>query len=166
MSPFVICKYIQCAGQKAGHPHMLILTASQIGSYYSVVGQSKSCNAICTMTATSKVPTEAILMYRSLFCATKSHVDTMVPYTIIFQVASSDLLNMGIGVVSYTLKDIRDEEVGTGSFTIWRQYLVFFLLMLIRYHKIIVVDNFTAGFKTCCLYQTYRIKTPSMKHGR
>ena len=28
----------------------------------------------------------------------------------VFEVASSDLLNMGITVVSYTLKDIRDEE--------------------------------------------------------
>lgn len=29
----------------------------------------------------------------------------------VFEVASSDLINMGITVVSYTLKDIRDEEV-------------------------------------------------------
>ena len=29
----------------------------------------------------------------------------------VFDVASSDLVNMGICVVSYTLKDIRDEEV-------------------------------------------------------
>ena len=29
----------------------------------------------------------------------------------VFEVASSDLVNMGIYVVSYTLKDIRDEEV-------------------------------------------------------
>ena len=28
----------------------------------------------------------------------------------VFEVASSDLVNMGIIVVSYTLKDIRDEE--------------------------------------------------------
>jgi len=28
----------------------------------------------------------------------------------VFEVASSDLLNMGLSVVSYTLKDIRDEE--------------------------------------------------------
>lgn len=28
-----------------------------------------------------------------------------------FEVASSDLVNMGITVVSYTIKDIRDEEV-------------------------------------------------------
>ena len=31
----------------------------------------------------------------------------------VFEVASSDLVNMGIYVVSYTLKDIRDEEVST-----------------------------------------------------
>ena len=31
----------------------------------------------------------------------------------VFEVASSDLVNMGISVVSYTLKDIRDEEVGS-----------------------------------------------------
>lgn len=29
----------------------------------------------------------------------------------VFEVASSDLINMGITVVSYTLKDVRDEEV-------------------------------------------------------
>lgn len=34
----------------------------------------------------------------------------------VFEVASSDLINMGITVVSYTLKDIRDEEVSlTGA---------------------------------------------------
>ena len=31
----------------------------------------------------------------------------------VFEVASSDLVNMGITVVSYTLKDIRDDEVRT-----------------------------------------------------
>lgn len=31
----------------------------------------------------------------------------------VFEVASSDLVNMGITVVSYTLKDIRDEEVSS-----------------------------------------------------
>lgn len=34
----------------------------------------------------------------------------------VFEVASSDLVNMGITVVSYTLKDIRDEEVNLLSF--------------------------------------------------
>ena len=33
----------------------------------------------------------------------------------VFEVASSDLVNMGITVVSYTLKDIRDEEVSSYS---------------------------------------------------
>lgn len=32
----------------------------------------------------------------------------------VFEVASSDLINMGITVVSYTLKDIHDEEVSAG----------------------------------------------------
>ena len=35
----------------------------------------------------------------------------------VFEVASSDLVNMGITVVSYTLKDIRDEEVRHLKFT-------------------------------------------------
>ena len=29
----------------------------------------------------------------------------------VFEVASSDLVNMGISVVSYTIKDIKDSEV-------------------------------------------------------
>jgi flotillin len=29
----------------------------------------------------------------------------------VFEVASSDLINMGISVVSYTLKDLKDSEV-------------------------------------------------------
>lgn len=33
----------------------------------------------------------------------------------VFEVASSDLVNMGITVVSYTLKDIRDEEVSLNT---------------------------------------------------
>lgn len=35
----------------------------------------------------------------------------------VFEVASSDLVNMGITVVSYTLKDIRDEEVSFRLYT-------------------------------------------------
>lgn len=35
----------------------------------------------------------------------------------VFEVASSDLVNMGITVVSYTLKDIRDEEVSVAGHT-------------------------------------------------
>ncbi|NXW90967.1 FLOT1 protein, partial [Alopecoenas beccarii] len=33
----------------------------------------------------------------------------------VFNVASSDLVNMGISVVSYTLKDIQDDQVTTGT---------------------------------------------------
>ncbi|NXN17249.1 FLOT1 protein, partial [Indicator maculatus] len=33
----------------------------------------------------------------------------------VFKVASSDLLNMGISVVSYTLKDIKDDQVAPGG---------------------------------------------------
>jgi len=32
----------------------------------------------------------------------------------VFKVASSDLVNMGIGVVSYTLKDVHDDQVWPG----------------------------------------------------
>lgn len=32
----------------------------------------------------------------------------------VFNVASSDLVNMGISVVSYTLKDIHDDQVAPG----------------------------------------------------
>ena len=44
----------------------------------------------------------------------------------VFDVASSDLVNMGICVVSYTLKDIRDEEVRS-------QRLLEFLYFIIMY---------------------------------
>lgn len=43
----------------------------------------------------------------------------------VFEVASSDLVNMGITVVSYTLKDIRDEEVFSSKIFI---YLAMFYL--------------------------------------
>ena len=33
----------------------------------------------------------------------------------VFKVASSDLVNMGISVVSYTLKDIHDDQVKLGN---------------------------------------------------
>lgn len=33
----------------------------------------------------------------------------------VFRVASSDLVNMGISVVSYTLKDVHDDQVSTSS---------------------------------------------------
>lgn len=34
----------------------------------------------------------------------------------VFEVASSDLVNMGISVVSYTLKDVKDDEVWINFF--------------------------------------------------
>lgn len=36
----------------------------------------------------------------------------------VFKVASSDLLNMGISVVSYTLKDVHDDQVGGDAVTL------------------------------------------------
>lgn len=44
----------------------------------------------------------------------------------VFEVASSDLVNMGITVVSYTLKDIRDEEVNH----IIRNFVPFYVQIL------------------------------------
>jgi len=41
----------------------------------------------------------------------------------VFEVASSDLVNMGISVVSYTLKDLKDDEVS--------ELLVQFLLCIL-----------------------------------
>ena len=38
----------------------------------------------------------------------------------VFKVASSDLVNMGIGVVSYTLKDVHDDQVLTPGRSIFR----------------------------------------------
>lgn len=50
----------------------------------------------------------------------------------VFEVASSDLVNMGITVVSYTLKDIRDEEVNTILMIIinnsWHFIYIFFFV--------------------------------------
>lgn len=40
----------------------------------------------------------------------------------VFEVASSDLANMGISVVSYTIKDIRDEEVNRNINAILNYY--------------------------------------------
>ena len=40
-----------------------------------------------------------------------------------FEVSSSDLVNMGITVVSYTIKDIRDDEV-----SLKRKYNIFTVL--------------------------------------
>ena len=43
----------------------------------------------------------------------------------VFEVASSDLVNMGISVVSYTLKDIKDEEVLQSYITLHHQNYVY-----------------------------------------
>lgn len=48
----------------------------------------------------------------------------------VFEVASSDLVNMGITVVSYTLKDIRDEEVSL-------QFPIINVLLTIRLYKLL-----------------------------
>lgn len=45
----------------------------------------------------------------------------------VFEVASSDLVNMGITVVSYTLKDIRDEEVSVWVLLCNAVVLIFFI---------------------------------------
>lgn len=37
--------------------------------------------------------------------------------------ASSDLVNMGISVVSYTLKDIHDDQVRPGCWSLWGSLL-------------------------------------------
>lgn len=49
----------------------------------------------------------------------------------VFEVASSDLVNMGITVVSYTLKDIRDEEVCIKFIMIFFIYKALVILLLI-----------------------------------
>ena len=56
-----------------------------------------------------------------------------------FEVASSDLVNMGITVVSYTLKDIRDEEV--------MKYYNNNLKASILYHCILYISSYDKGFK-------------------
>ena len=49
----------------------------------------------------------------------------------VFEVASSDLVNMGVSVVSYTLKDIRDDEVT--YFVFWQSSvpLIWFFYMIV-----------------------------------
>lgn len=48
----------------------------------------------------------------------------------VFEVASSDLVNMGITVVSYTLKDIRDEEVSPAPLATLEHKIIFSFFML------------------------------------
>lgn len=59
----------------------------------------------------------------------------------VFEVASSDLVNMGITVVSYTLKDIRDEEVN--SFLLNNQIIFnnFFLQIFTTFFINITTSN-------------------------
>jgi len=48
----------------------------------------------------------------------------------VFEVASSDLVNMGISVVSYTLKDLKDDEV-----CLWHFCPIFFRKLFCRHTK-------------------------------
>lgn len=41
----------------------------------------------------------------------------------VFKVASSDLVNMGISVVSYTLKDVHDDQVNSVKLKIKRRVM-------------------------------------------
>lgn len=50
-------------------------------------------------------------MYISLLCVQEIYQDRMKLSEQVFKVASSDLVNMGIGIVSYTLKDVYDDQV-------------------------------------------------------
>lgn len=48
-----------------------------------------------------------------------------------FKVAAADLINMGISVVSYTLKDIRDDHVGVTKINL--TWILFSVLLLLRW---------------------------------
>ena len=54
---------------------------------------------------------ECINIYICVFFLQEIYKDRKKFSKQVFEVASSDLVNMGITVVSYTLKDIRDDEV-------------------------------------------------------
>lgn len=47
----------------------------------------------------------------TLLCEQEIYQDRKKFSEQVFKVASSDLVNMGIGVVSYTLKDVHDDQV-------------------------------------------------------
>lgn len=47
----------------------------------------------------------------TLLCEQEIYQDRKKFSEQVFRVASSDLINMGIGVVSYTLKDVHDDQV-------------------------------------------------------
>jgi len=52
-------------------------------------------------------------VHRQPFCVVQEiYKDRKKFSKAVFEVASSDLVNMGISVVSYTLKDLKDDEVG------------------------------------------------------
>lgn len=53
-----------------------------------------------------------------MFCSQEIYKDRKKFSKAVFEVASSDLVNMGISVVSYTLKDIKDDEVGVDIFCV------------------------------------------------
>jgi hypothetical protein len=53
----------------------------------------------------------------------------------VFEVASSDLVNMGITVVSYTLKDIRDEE---GYLKVHIIFTVFYPFKILKYYLMLI----------------------------
>lgn len=74
----------------------------------------------------------------------------------VFEVASSDLVNMGITVVSYTLKDIRDEEVcafvargGFGGFVIMLAFFVCLRLKGAKVRRLQVVSLNKVGLASC-----------------
>lgn len=71
----------------------------------------------------------------------------------VFEVASSDLINMGIAVVSYTIKDIRDEMV---NFTIFIQKIEFLQSLLIRFRLFSFRVNVVGEHEpVVCLLQGY-----------
>lgn len=80
----------------------------------------------------------------------------------VFEVASSDLVNMGITVVSYTLKDIRDEEV---SFFPRKPSTLFFfcvlvfswMLIYVRFIQLVMGNSFLV-VKLLCL-ETLSVQT-------
>ena len=49
--------------------------------------------------------------WRLLYVVQEIYKDRKKFSKAVFEVASSDLVNMGISVVSYTLKDLKDDEV-------------------------------------------------------
>lgn len=60
-----------------------------------------------------------VLMRGLLVAAQEIYQDRKKFSEQVFKVASSDLVNMGIGVVSYTLKDVHDDQV----LAVWTSYL-------------------------------------------